>query len=55
MSECRNCEGSGRIPCGAFGSHYRDGEQYDAPGNESCEDCDGTGQDQGEPDDAATV
>ena len=41
--ECKACEGSGRIPVGAFGAYCRDGEKYDAPGLEVCEACDGTG------------
>lgn len=41
--ECSACEGSGRIPRGAFGPYYRDGECYDAPGEEVCEACDGEG------------
>jgi DnaJ-class molecular chaperone len=44
VSECRTCEGSGRIAFGAFGTHYRDGEKYDAPGEQDCEACNGTGQ-----------
>lgn len=44
MSECKTCEGSGRIEFGEFGSYYRDGEQYEAPGCQVCDECGGTGQ-----------
>ncbi len=41
--ECRRCEGSGRIEFGGFGSYFRDGEVYEAPGVEDCNACDGAG------------
>jgi DnaJ-class molecular chaperone len=44
-SECSSCEGEGRVEfAGTPGFWYRDGEQYDPPGWEICEACNGTGR-----------
>jgi hypothetical protein len=44
VSECKTCEGSGRIAVGGFGCWYDDRYMYDAPGYEQCDDCEGTGK-----------
>ena len=41
--DCQTCHGAGRVEFGESGSYYRDGEKYDPPGYETCDDCGGFG------------